>query len=225
MSRTVLQAIMWNGLWMYTHFAYFLCIEFVCFPIIGLRRYNLQLSKNNCLFPVVQIYAEKSSSQTCLKNVSLANEKENKHNCIKLLNLKFSRCFLSICLIASFFSFLLLCAPHVQAFNVVFQSAVLKAAPDETLKQRVLNLIDNITSSVFQYTTRGLFECDKLTYTAQLAFQVCCYFIRSNGWQAIVIKTVTYALSLLVSLKRWYSSPFRSCLWIKRSIQVSWTSF
>lgn len=79
-----------------------------------------------------------------------------------------------------FSSLLLPCAPHVQAFNVVFQNAVLKAAPDETLKQRVLNLIDNITSSVFQYTTRGLFECDKLTYTAQLAFQVSRYFIMSN---------------------------------------------
>ncbi|XP_051731342.1 dynein axonemal heavy chain 9-like isoform X1 [Ctenopharyngodon idella] len=60
----------------------------------------------------------------------------------------------------------------LKAFSVVFQKAVLKAEPDETLKQRVLNLIDSITSSVFQYTTRGLFECDKLTYTAQLAFQV-----------------------------------------------------
>ncbi|XP_030631579.1 dynein axonemal heavy chain 9 isoform X2 [Chanos chanos] len=60
----------------------------------------------------------------------------------------------------------------LKAFNVVFQNAVLKAPPDETLKQRVVNLIDNITSSVFQYTTRGLFECDKLTYTAQLAFQI-----------------------------------------------------
>ncbi|XP_064179132.1 dynein heavy chain 9, axonemal [Anguilla rostrata] len=60
----------------------------------------------------------------------------------------------------------------LKAFSVVFQNAVLKAPPDETLKQRVSNLIDNITSSVFQYTTRGLFECDKLTYTAQLAFQI-----------------------------------------------------
>ncbi|XP_016382633.1 dynein axonemal heavy chain 9 [Sinocyclocheilus rhinocerous] len=60
----------------------------------------------------------------------------------------------------------------LKAFNVVFQNAVLKADPDETLKQRVLNLIDSITSLVFQYTTRGLFECDKLTYIAQLAFQV-----------------------------------------------------
>uniref|UniRef100_A0A3Q3NPA1 Dynein heavy chain 9, axonemal-like n=1 Tax=Labrus bergylta TaxID=56723 RepID=A0A3Q3NPA1_9LABR len=60
----------------------------------------------------------------------------------------------------------------LKAFSVVFQKAVLKAEPDEALKQRVSNLIDNITSSVFQYTTRGLFECDKLTYIAQLAFQI-----------------------------------------------------
>lgn len=55
---------------------------------------------------------------------------------------------------------------------MVFQKAVLKAESDETLKQRVSNLIDSITFSVFQYTTRGLFECDKLTYMAQLVFQV-----------------------------------------------------
>uniref|UniRef100_A0A668AEI7 Dynein axonemal heavy chain 17 n=1 Tax=Myripristis murdjan TaxID=586833 RepID=A0A668AEI7_9TELE len=60
----------------------------------------------------------------------------------------------------------------LKAFSVVFQKAVLKAEPDEALKQRVSNLIDSITSSVFQYTTRGLFECDKLTYIAQLVFQI-----------------------------------------------------
>ncbi|KAM8946996.1 dynein axonemal heavy chain 9 [Pelodytes ibericus] len=60
----------------------------------------------------------------------------------------------------------------LKAFSVVFQQAVQKASPDEVLKQRVMNLIDSITFSVFQYTTRGLFECDKLTYTAQLAFQI-----------------------------------------------------
>ncbi|XP_062858858.1 dynein heavy chain 9, axonemal isoform X2 [Trichomycterus rosablanca] len=60
----------------------------------------------------------------------------------------------------------------LKAFSVVFQNAVLKADPDEALKQRVSNLIDSITFSVFQYTTRGLFECDKLTYTAQLAFLI-----------------------------------------------------
>ncbi|KAM4031554.1 dynein axonemal heavy chain 9 isoform 1-T1 [Anomaloglossus baeobatrachus] len=60
----------------------------------------------------------------------------------------------------------------LKAFSVVFQQAVQKAPMDEVLKQRVTNLIDSITFSVFQYTTRGLFECDKLTYTAQLAFQI-----------------------------------------------------
>uniref|UniRef100_A0A667HA36 Dynein axonemal heavy chain 9 n=1 Tax=Lynx canadensis TaxID=61383 RepID=A0A667HA36_LYNCA len=60
----------------------------------------------------------------------------------------------------------------LKAFSIVFQKAVEKAAPDESLKARVTNLIDSVTFSVYQYTTRGLFECDKLTYLAQLTFQV-----------------------------------------------------
>nr|XP_060500991.1 dynein axonemal heavy chain 9-like [Panthera onca] len=60
----------------------------------------------------------------------------------------------------------------LKAFSIVFQKAVEKAAPDESLKARVTNLIDSITFSVYQYTTRGLFECDKLTYLAQLTFQI-----------------------------------------------------
>ncbi|NWR75951.1 DYH9 protein, partial [Centropus unirufus] len=60
----------------------------------------------------------------------------------------------------------------LKAFNIVFQKAIEKALPDESLAERVLNLIDSITFSVFQYTTRGLFECDKLTYTAQVTFQI-----------------------------------------------------
>ncbi|XP_059734281.1 dynein axonemal heavy chain 9 isoform X5 [Bos taurus] len=59
----------------------------------------------------------------------------------------------------------------LKAFSIVFQKAVEKAAPGENLKERVANLIDSITFSVCQYTTRGLFECDKLTYLAQLTFQ------------------------------------------------------
>ncbi|KAI4802977.1 hypothetical protein KUCAC02_006542 [Chaenocephalus aceratus] len=57
----------------------------------------------------------------------------------------------------------------LKAFRVVFQRAVLRAEPGEVM---LSNLTDSITSSVFQYTTRGLFECDKLTYSAQLTFQV-----------------------------------------------------
>lgn len=65
------------------------------------------------------------------------------------------------------------CAPScLQAFSVVFQRAVKKAKPEEEVRQRVLNLTDSITFSVFQYTTRGLFECDKLMFVTQLVFQV-----------------------------------------------------
>uniref|UniRef100_A0A669PYI5 Dynein axonemal heavy chain 9 n=1 Tax=Phasianus colchicus TaxID=9054 RepID=A0A669PYI5_PHACC len=60
----------------------------------------------------------------------------------------------------------------LKAFSIVFQKAIERASPDESLQGRVLNLIDSITFSVFQYTTRGLFECDKLTYTAQVTFQI-----------------------------------------------------
>jgi dynein heavy chain len=46
----------------------------------------------------------------------------------------------------------------LKAFNVVFSKAIERSATSEGLKQRVLNLIDTTTYSVFQYTTRGLFE-------------------------------------------------------------------
>ncbi|XP_010613302.1 dynein heavy chain 9, axonemal isoform X2 [Fukomys damarensis] len=60
----------------------------------------------------------------------------------------------------------------LKAFSIIFQKAVERAAPDESLRERVTNLLDSITFSVYQYTTRGLFECDKLTYLAQLTFQI-----------------------------------------------------
>ncbi|KAK2820985.1 hypothetical protein Q5P01_023944 [Channa striata] len=57
------------------------------------------------------------------------------------------------------------------AIGIQFQKAVLKAELDAALNQRVSNLLDNITSSVFQYTTREHCERDKPTYIAQLTFQ------------------------------------------------------
>ena len=60
----------------------------------------------------------------------------------------------------------------VQAFSVVFEQAIDRAEPAEEVKQRVVNLIDSITYSVFTYTTRGLFERDKLIFTAQMTFLV-----------------------------------------------------
>ena len=64
-----------------------------------------------------------------------------------------------------------------------------RAVMNSNVAHRVKNLTDSITFQVFQYTTRytvillelsyisvyiirGLFECDKLIFTAQMAFQI-----------------------------------------------------
>ena len=54
----------------------------------------------------------------------------------------------------------------------MFHKAIERAESSDEVKQRVLNLIDSITYSVFMYTSRGLFECDKLTFTSQVTFQI-----------------------------------------------------
>ncbi|XP_078257485.1 dynein axonemal heavy chain 17-like [Rhinoraja longicauda] len=60
----------------------------------------------------------------------------------------------------------------LKAFHVVFENAIARSATAEELDERVINLTEEITYSVFVYTTRGLFERDKLIFTAQVAFQV-----------------------------------------------------
>ncbi|XP_076453714.1 LOW QUALITY PROTEIN: dynein beta chain, ciliary-like [Babylonia areolata] len=60
----------------------------------------------------------------------------------------------------------------LKAFSVVFDKAIDRAEPAEEVKSRVNNLIDCITYSVFIYTTRGLFEKDKLIFTTQMTLQV-----------------------------------------------------
>ena len=60
----------------------------------------------------------------------------------------------------------------LKAFSVVFDVAIQRAKMDDDVAIRVKHLIDAITFQVFQYTTRGLFECDKLIFTAQMAFQI-----------------------------------------------------
>ena len=61
---------------------------------------------------------------------------------------------------------------------MVFQKAIERATPSEVVKERVENLIDSITYSVFMYTSRGLFERDKLIFTSQVAFQVYTSLLR-----------------------------------------------
>ncbi len=60
----------------------------------------------------------------------------------------------------------------LKAFSVVFDVAIQRAVMENDVSLRVKNLTNSISFQVFQYTTRGLFECDKLIFTAQMAFQI-----------------------------------------------------
>ncbi|WAR03796.1 DYHC-like protein [Mya arenaria] len=60
----------------------------------------------------------------------------------------------------------------LKAFSVVFEKAIDRSEPAEEVRVRVINLIDCITFSVYTYTTRGLFEKDKLIFTTQMCFQI-----------------------------------------------------
>ncbi|NXG00742.1 DYH9 protein, partial [Sakesphorus luctuosus] len=60
----------------------------------------------------------------------------------------------------------------LKAFHTVFQRALERAVPAEALPERVQSLTESITLCVFQHTARGLLECDRLTYSAQLTFQI-----------------------------------------------------
>jgi dynein heavy chain len=60
----------------------------------------------------------------------------------------------------------------LNAYKVVFQNAINTSEVSEEIAQRVANLIDSITYSVFAYTSRGLFERDKLIFVAQMTFLI-----------------------------------------------------
>lgn len=60
----------------------------------------------------------------------------------------------------------------LKAFSVVFKDALARAPTAEKLQDRVVNLLDTITFSVFMYTSRGLFERDKLIFMSHMALQI-----------------------------------------------------
>ncbi|XP_014471080.1 PREDICTED: dynein beta chain, ciliary-like [Dinoponera quadriceps] len=60
----------------------------------------------------------------------------------------------------------------LKAFSVVFQNAIKFAEPADILGKRVASLIDSVTYLVFTYTSRGLFESDKLIFLCQLTLQI-----------------------------------------------------
>ncbi|RXM31518.1 Dynein heavy chain 9, axonemal [Acipenser ruthenus] len=107
----------------------------------------------------------------------------------------------------------------------VFGVAVLKAPSDDTLKQRVSNLIDSITFSVFQYTTRGLFEYDKLTYTAQLTFQILLMNKEINAVELDFLLRYPAQSGLsspvdFLSVQSWGGIKRRACI-LENSIKIT----
>ena len=82
----------------------------------------------------------------------------------------------------------------------MFQNAIVRAEKSDDVKQRVQSLIDSITYMVFMYTSRGLFERDKLIFTSQVTFQV--RFTRKDLYSYIPTITainVCILLSYIVS--------------------------
>ena len=110
----------------------------------------------------------------------------------------------------------------LKAFSVVFEKAIDRAEPAEELKQRVLNLIDCITYSVYVYTTRGLFEKDKLIFGTQMTFLVSLLEVNYN---CFVVFVISYVGVFFVWLKHviFFGRPigdffeerfFLNCMWI-----------
>ncbi|XP_018352750.1 PREDICTED: dynein heavy chain 9, axonemal-like [Trachymyrmex septentrionalis] len=60
----------------------------------------------------------------------------------------------------------------LKAFNTVFQNAIKFAESADTFSKRVTKLIDSVTYLIFTYTSRGLFESDKLIFMCQLTLQI-----------------------------------------------------
>lgn len=60
----------------------------------------------------------------------------------------------------------------LKAYIVVFKDAMMKTTQAEELTDRVANLIDSISFSVFMYTSRSLFEKDKIIFQAQMTIQI-----------------------------------------------------
>ncbi|CAG0895270.1 unnamed protein product, partial [Cyprideis torosa] len=65
----------------------------------------------------------------------------------------------------------------LKAFSAVFEKAIERAEPSPDVKERVENLLDCITYSVFMYTSRGLFEKDKLIFMTQMVFQTFVFLM------------------------------------------------
>jgi len=60
----------------------------------------------------------------------------------------------------------------LDTFNYMFTKALVKATPADGEADRCKNLMASVTYVIFSYVTRGLFECDRLTFSSQLGFRI-----------------------------------------------------
>lgn len=65
----------------------------------------------------------------------------------------------------------------LSAFIVVFYRAIHTSTKSDDVAERVQTLLDAITYSIFQYTSRGLFERHRLIFIAQMCFNI----LRTGG--------------------------------------------
>lgn len=83
-----------------------------------------------------------------------------------------------------------------------------KAEAAEDVKNRVINLIDSITFSVFNYTSRGLFEKDKLIFVTQMCFTVSIYILLSYYIINYFIMFIEMTLYVMNSLSWLYKGQY-----------------
>lgn len=54
----------------------------------------------------------------------------------------------------------------------MFNKAIAETEDEANIRTRVLKLVENVTYCVFVYTSRALFEKDKIIFTAHMAIQI-----------------------------------------------------
>uniref|UniRef100_H2Y9A0 Dynein axonemal heavy chain 11 n=1 Tax=Ciona savignyi TaxID=51511 RepID=H2Y9A0_CIOSA len=76
----------------------------------------------------------------------------------------------------------------LKAFKGVFIRSIELTEKFEAVDERVMSLIDSVTYETFAYTSRGLFEKDKLIFTALVTFQVLqmCGAISSKDLETLL---------------------------------------
>ncbi|XP_055373637.1 dynein beta chain, ciliary [Condylostylus longicornis] len=60
----------------------------------------------------------------------------------------------------------------LKSFTIVFLNAIKNAPESDNVKERVSNLVDTLTFFSYMYTSRALFEADKLIFLTQMIFQI-----------------------------------------------------